>query len=566
MCRLVPLQTLLIAKYSDLLGGDSRSATNYFVQVCRCAGLIPINTFATVNNLLSLDQGALAVHESLEKAMLSDSIRNKLRRERKRREGEPPSIVFSRSGAQLNLKLLLAVPRPDKPYRPTTVGACALHANDFIESPETEQLRHGLLPVITEFAASWEAQNPREIGPLLRRSYYIYHRLQNHAGIRSLVAAELSSVVEDVRFAGLPFSSYFPLLFGFYTAARDAVVRQATSIVDGVDIANKAHVSHEDFTTFILSKARTLDEARVDFGQIDTVQDFRRRVEDSAWTSDMLPFRKKPLLILPDGHHLVVDMTCLIENASAGIFWTFMEQLTSANARHRFSAYYGNVFESYAQELVKHYFPSMAQNLSFGAGDIDIFLDDGSIAMPIEVKSGFIPQRVKGARDQLMLGAELEKKYVVDQDGSPKGVRQLAAAVRALREQRVAGIAKKYVRIYPVLVAEDPIMQTVGMNAYLNQLFEREVNRGTDVAPLTILQIDEIEQVLPHLKAGDLSFREVLDTRFVGESVVAQPMHTTFSEIARERNLKVREDTFLKSHGDELIEMITSAYAPLLKK
>jgi hypothetical protein len=562
----MPFQTLLIAKYSDLLGGESRSATNYFTQIRRCAGLIPINIFATANNLLSVDQGVPDVHKSLEESTLSDSIRNKLRRERKQRKGEPPTIAFTRSGAQLNLKLLLAVPRPNSTYRATAVGACALHANDFIESPNTEQLRNGLLPVITEFAASWEAHNQRDVGPLLRRSYNIYHRLQDHAGIRTLIAAELGSAVKDVRFAGLPFRSYFPLLFGFYATARQSVARDATSIVDGFDIARKACVPHEDFTAFILSKARTLDEARMEFGQIDTEQDFRRRVEDSAWTSDMLPFRKKPLLVLPDGRHLVLDMACLIENASAGIFWNFMEQLASANARHRFSTYYGNVFESYVQELVMHYLPSMMRNLSFSGGGIDIFLDDDSIAIPIEVKSGFVPQKVKGARDQALLGAELEKKYVVDQDGHPKGVRQLAAAVRALREQRVAGIAKKYGRIYPVLVAEDPIMQTVGMNAYLNQLFEHEIDRGSDVAPLTILQIDELEQVLPHLRAGDLSFGELLDTRFVGESVVAQPMHTTFSEIASERNLSIRQDTFLESHGDELVQMITSAYASLLNE
>src|ERR1051325_11858329 len=225
MMPIMPLTTLLMAKYSDILGDGARSAANYYEQICRCAGLIPLNVFATVNNRFSLGEGSADVHAALETEILSDSIKNKLFRVRKSRAGEPPTIVFTRSGSLLTLKLLLAVPRPEAPYRATALGACALHANDYVESMDTA-LSSGLLPVVAEFAGIWELQNPRAPAPLLRRSYYIYDRLlrQNEA-ICSLIEHELDASITDVAFAGLPFSKFFPLLFGLYTAARNGVVR-----------------------------------------------------------------------------------------------------------------------------------------------------------------------------------------------------------------------------------------------------------------------------------------------------------------------------------------------------
>ncbi len=555
---------MLMAKYSDLLGDGQRSSMNYFEQVRRAVGDIPLNIFSTINNQYTLDPASVEAHRSLEAELLSDSIRNKLRRIRQNTPTKP-FVAFTRAGALLNLKLLLATSRPTAPYKPTAVGACALHANDFIESPNSGALSSGLLPVVTEFAATWEIQNPREIAPVLRRCYFIYdHLLKKDERIRKLVSDELGVEVEEVAFSGLPFRSYFPLLFGLYTVARNGVEKERTSIINAHDVAAKAGVTPGAFVAFAMSKARTLAVARSEFGLIETADDFKRKVEDSAWTSDVLSFRRKPLLALSDGRYIVLDIQFLFENASAGLSWNFMAAFDSAKATHAFLAYWGGVFERYTQEVLEHYFAtSVRRGLQFNGGDIDVLLELPDAALAMEVKSGFIAQDVKGCRDEARFAAEIEKKYVVDQDGKPKGVRQLAASVRALREKRVAGVRTPFQRIYPILVAEDPVMQTFAMNAYLNQLFALEIDRGRDIAPLTVLLIDELEEILPYIAAGDLSWQQVLDARFVGDKVVAAPMHTTFSELHAELNLKSRGDTFLASHGDELISMIDDAYGGL---
>lgn len=318
-----------------------------------------------------------------------------------------------------------------------------------------------------------------------------------------------------------------------------------------------------EFQTFTISKAQSLDEAQTLIGPIETAADFESHVKNPKWVSDMLWLRRKPLLVLPDNRYMVLDMQFLFENASAGLFWNFMDKFRSAKARHSFSASWGRVFEKYVQQLMEHYFAATRRNVTFEAGDIDILLPSASIVLALEVKSGFIAQDVKGARDQHLLATELAKKYVVDDDGRPKGVRQLANSARALRERAVPGFKGSFDRIYPILVVEDPVMQTAAMNAYLNELFEREIDRGNDVAPVTVLLVDELEEILPHVHAADLSWRELLDYRFLYGKVVAPPMHTSFVQLVAERNLRERPETFLKRHGGELIGMINAAYEPL---
>ncbi|MGK2860236.1 MAG: nuclease-related domain-containing protein [Thermoanaerobaculia bacterium] len=557
----MPPRIMLMAQYSGLLGDGQRSSRNYSEQLRRASGEMPLNVFATINNLLTLDAGASEAHRSFEEELLSESVRRKLQRLRRDTPNER-FVAFTRAGALLNLKLLLAVAPPGAPYYATAVGACALHANDFAQSPDTSSLANGRLPVVTEFAAGWESYNPRDIAPILRRSYYIYDRLlKTDANIRQLVLDHIGVEIEAVAFAGLPYRSYFPLLFGLYTTARRACERQRTSIIDASEVAAKASLLPEEFIAFAASKSQTLAEVRNQIGRIDTEAEFTRRVESSAWTSDVLAFRKKPLLVLSDGRYLVADMQFLFENTSAGLSWNFVEALRSKKAKHAFLGYWGSVFERYVQELMEHYLPgAIRRNVGFESRDIDVLVELPDAALVLEVKSGFIPQEVRGCRDQALFRDEIEKKYVVDRQGRAKGVRQLAASARALREKSVPGVSTSFQRIYPILVAEDPVMQTYAMNAYMNELFEREFDRGGDAAPLTVLLIDELEEILPHIAGGDISWKEVLDARLVGDKVVAAPMHTTFAELQAERRMDPRADSFLASHGDELMRMIDDAY------
>jgi hypothetical protein len=310
-----------------------------------------LNVFATINNRWIINETA---HESWEAEFLSDRIANKAldARARMREEG----IVFTRAGALLNLNLLLGLQPPPMPFKPTAIGAIALHANDYTESEETSSLAHGTLPVIAEFASRWELQNPRNANQLLCRSLYLYELLRSDERMQTLFSAPLA----EVTFNGLRFSEYFALLFGIHANARSAILAapEPTSILDAADIATKAHLSIEQFKGFAAGKALTLGAASTTLGCSDE-RAFRDRITTPAWTTDQRCFRSKPLLQIDDRRYLVLDLQFLFESASAGLSWTLMEDL-SRDDRARFLEYWGGIFEKYVQDLLGHYYPVQA--------------------------------------------------------------------------------------------------------------------------------------------------------------------------------------------------------------
>ena len=239
-----------------------------------------------------------------------------------------------------------------------------------------------------------------------------------------------------------------------------------------------------------------------------------------------------------------------------------MEQLNAAE-RKRFLNYWGDIFERYVQDLLTHYYTSQAPvNRTYpGDGQVDALLRVGDDLIVFEVKAGFLRDEAKGSRDPEIIDAAMRRKYVTDDAGKGVGVRQLAATAAALFAGKVPGV-KATGRIYPILVGEDPILQTPAVNTYLNDIFREEITDDR-VCPLTVMLVDELEQLLPNIAADDVTWQELLTRRFNGSRVVAEPIHTTLIDVAIERGFGRRADRFLRKQSEMLIEIIKNAYKDL---
>jgi hypothetical protein len=557
------LEMLLIAKYSDLLGEGERSPRNFHEQLQRLGGeVLPLNIFASINNMFTFGPADVATHAELEAEFLSDSIKNKLERSRRREPDGEPLIIFSRIGALIVLKLLLATRRVPTRFRSTAVGACALHANDYAESLDVGDLSHGLLPVVAEYAATWELQNPRHVGTLLRRINYIYkHIVLADERIRRLTMERLGCTLSNLTFAGMSYERYLGVLFGLYVSVKNSVVDLKTSIVDVDDLQRRAEFPAGEFDNFLCERSSTASEFRSAIGSVDRLDDFVSAVALPGWCADIRIFRDRPLLRLPDARFVVLDMQFLIENASAGLYWTLARQFGERDRGILFSCW-GDVFEEYVKRLLRHYVgESLQTNVTFLGGEADAIISAGDDRVLLEIKAGFISQDAKGSRDRRSFDAAIRKKYVGGGDARAKGVTQLARAARELisREERIG-------QIYPVLVVDDPALQTFATNSYIDEIFRAETNPGANVKPLTLLLIDELEEILPHISAGDTSWQELLESRFVNGGVVVEPMHTSLTVLASRRGLRRRSETFLQSQAEDLNRIISHQYGALRGK
>jgi len=538
---------------SDILNDGQRSPRNYYEQLQRCTGLKPLNIFATINNRWTIGETA---HESWEAEFFSDSIKNKAERFRLKLTEE--GVAFTRAGCLLNLKLLLGTQVADVPFKETAIGAVALHANDYVESVETSGLAKDTLPAIAEFGPMWELQNIREPANLVARYFRLYQLLQQDDRMTALFKRPIG----ELTLAGLTFREYFTLLVGLFANARSGIMEypKPTSIINARKVATDAHLTLEQFTTFAASKALTRDVALTAFGPLDLEQ-FVARVTTNAWTSDQRPFRRTPLLGLPRGDYLVLDLQFLFESASAGIPWALKDEYLTKDESRLFLNYWGTVFERYVQELLAHYYPSQAPvERKYGRdGQIDAFLIAGEDVIVVEVKAGFLAQEKKGSRDQQLVAAALGTKYVTDDGNRAVGVRQLAVTCNAVLDGVLGTIAG---RIYPVLVGEEPMLQVPLVNTYLNDIFREHVTSDR-IAPVTVMLVDELEQLLPNIVAGDLTWQDLITARCDGMRVAGAPVHTTLLDLAMKRRFRRRPDTFLRRHSDTLIAMVKEAYKDL---
>jgi hypothetical protein len=129
--------------------------------------------------------------------------------------------------------------------------------------------------------------------------------------------------------------------------------------------------------------------------------------------------------------------------------------------------------------------------------------------------------------------------------------------------------------IYPVLVCYEAAVETFWLNKYADGIFRSIVGDRTHIKPLTMMSIQELESLLPHMIRDGLTWPEILGRRFHDGTVWPISVHQAVYEWSRGRRLppsrnefllKAYEDTFNESlalikddeptadsaHGDEL--------------
>ncbi len=73
--------------------------------------------------------------------------------------------------------------------------------------------------------------------------------------------------------------------------------------------------------------------------------------------------------------------------------------------------------------------------------------------------------------------ADFRRKFVENEKGAPKVVKQLARACRAILSDEVPAVRRKDTRIiYPVFVTDEPTLETASMNSYCNEEFQKDVD------------------------------------------------------------------------------------------
>jgi hypothetical protein len=134
----------------------------------------------------------------------------------------------------------------------------------------------------------------------------------------------------------------------------------------------------------------------------------------------------------------------------------------------------------------------------------------------------------------------------------------LASSCQAITEGRIPTVMKP-ARIYPVCVSDEPAVESFFFTTYSNEVFQKEVTAGLGIQPVTIMSVNELEEILPYVSAGSFSWEELLDFRLNNLSG-AFSVHQAIYDLVRQKGLPTIKNEKVRVAFDEAWRTINSRF------
>ncbi|HEY2472634.1 MAG TPA: hypothetical protein VGI45_32915, partial [Terracidiphilus sp.] len=178
-----------------------------------------------------------------------------------------------------------------------------------------------------------------------------------------------------------------------------------------------------------------------------------------------------------------------------------------------------------------------------------------------EIKSSLLTEPAKRKADKEGFLVDFRRKFVENERGKPKAIKQLTAACRAILagDIEIANSGRAPI-IYPIFISDEPAIEAMFMNTFFNEEFQKEGVVDPKVKPLTIMSIDELEQVLSHVPDNDFSWEELLQSRFFEQAVSHSSVGQAIYDLIVKKGLTAKQNTVLKRKYDEYTEMMRLIY------
>lgn len=497
-----------------------------------------------------------ASHDLLVKMLLDDSTAEQLLKGSKAQE---PLFVFHREQLLFVAKEAILI-CPEAGLNPLAQPRGAMNrlflmANDhfYAAQPETADYEQKLLNLLANLVPSIEYSAPHAFRNAVARSHLMYGRF----------ADELKGDVDYVntterlqKLVGLTPDEFSGLCFGLLSKYMNATIQSFVAQPDSL------FVPDEYFERTVIDAGK-ISKFKKELSA--TPQELKKVFEKKlTGPSDFTLFRAKPLY--PSGGRLFcVDPGFLAEKLETAPFWRTMLSIDTKEKGDAFLAFWGRVFEKYANWLLleslgndnehNQFFPSPKYGAD-GSEVCDGLMLCGSDAIFMEYKGAVFTAASKYGRNPTKLLAEIEDKLIRNPQGKRKGIEQLAEAIRRTcrkkEAHRIGGVDLSGVRrVFPLLILRDGIGDAPMMNAFLKNRFEAiptlssKTIRPKILTPLFCMAADTLEYISAFLK--DASLSDILDARYRGNKGMGTPFlavdNDVLEHLGEKRNL-VLENAF----------------------
>lgn len=571
------LQFVVARSYSEVTG-QPRSSAELYEALRRTPLPGAIIALSAINILLE----QFTPNSDLEKALSEKFLAAALRLGATPPDAGPQPhfrFFFNRVGVLAALKGVVGVAR-DTDYKglysDQQVGELVLRANDFLSSGRLRQPNEVVeeLDLAVECLPTWEIMNPREIGYGLARTYLLIARhLAGQDAVVTKLRRRIGFEIHELRYGGVALDDFIAIVFGIYAHVRNmnppALLQGVIhSAIEGKTFLATTPFPQEVFESFLSNCGIRLETLRNEItgGKPWDKESCISAIESDEFTSDFLAFRKHPIVDLENGKYLITDIQFVADMLITGLFFEIFNSLPREK-REDFLSLWGRAFELYLWELLEDFYPEQAhmlrKDIEFEGGQIDALLDFGTYIVVLEFKFFLLPHEAKFSKDKDSLTEELRLKLVENERGEPKAVRQLAAAIQAIRKGTVETALKRDKPVYPVVVAYEPSVESFGISSFLNSEFQKILEGAGDAAfvkPLTVMSVQELEILLPQMSMGHLNWNEILEARFDGTRVRATSMHQAMYDLMKSKSREFESNRYLVRNFDEIFQAIEARY------
>jgi len=225
-----------------------------------------------------------------------------------------------------------------------------LMANDHLGFPQAQRIpgENNLALLATLVVAGETSRLPAWRHKMVRTALILKYVLEKD----SALLAEFDLFGQFERAVGLPLNTYISMIFALATkhlGDQPTPDQLPASYSIGRNWFRDTIVPPEQATAFFRDVSATIDELAVMIGSTPT------------HLSDFRAFIAKPLLQIGDSYY-AVDFDFLASKADNGIFWKVVSSLPTKREQDKFIAFWGKVFEHYANWLFERFATSAEIN------------------------------------------------------------------------------------------------------------------------------------------------------------------------------------------------------------
>lgn len=223
-----------------------------------------------------------------------------------------------------------------------------------------------------------------------------------------------------------------------------------------------------------------------------------------------IPFMRRPIFQTSGDTYYILDVDYLEQRISSGAFWYILDTYKRGKEMSRIKGVWGELFESYVEELFRATYTARPKRVFFEAdgddtGNIDIvvYYPDTILFIEITAKSSALTEWASGNEEQI----DSSLRRILVQDDKSKGkVKKLFEAIKRARngELKLEGVdlssVKKFIPV--VLFEKSPPMHN-RLWQYYDRLLQNEgITDRRFLDDLDFWDIEEAEMLLADVVVG----------------------------------------------------------------